>query len=111
MKHIYPQFIANLNSLNHYDIIKYHNDYLIMGSTVEVSYREEIHGIFSLNMRNVKKNFPVFFILALSEEFADFQKFQNRNYKMLILSEAYVYQDIDVIEDELENFMRIKFRQ
>ena len=109
MKHLYSQFLSNLQTLKNYNILTELEDHWIIGTNIHFTYKKDYKGLFSHNTFEETKIFPIFFILAFNDTFPGFKEYKTNKYPILILSSDYKYASKYEIEKELENFISFKF--
>lgn len=111
MSKILDNFTKKLDKLENYFILNEEKDYFVMGTPVTLKIHRTITGnIFQLFSENIDKEFPIFFILAFGDNFSKFKEYRKKQFPMLILPNSLKNAKTEIIQQELDNFVDVKFR-
>lgn len=113
MRKILEKFVENVKKLENYYLLKESNDYLLVGTEINIKkHHEVLNNVFQPYTSNKDMDFAVFFAIPFKTEFSELEEFRKRKIPMLILSKKILYSQDKrfTIEELLDDFVELKIK-
>jgi hypothetical protein len=101
-------FVNKIKKLENYFILREEDDFLIIGTLLNIMEHIEIPTTFSCYTTNEERNLWLFFILELDEKGKNIKEFKKKGLPTLKLAKTICEGKLEKIKEKLDEFVNTK---